>query len=124
VPREEGGDRVVGEQVADDPAIALRADDLGGTQETEGLRDGCVVQASRRGQVRDTDRPDGADAGQQGEPGGIGEDGMVLSLGADRFRVAEGGDGTADPFLVNDPVAGSLGGQKVHHRSLPDRVNG
>jgi hypothetical protein len=44
---------------------------------------------------------------------------MVLGLDADRFRVAEGGDRAADPFLVNDPVADPVGGQKVHHRSLP-----
>jgi hypothetical protein len=50
-----------------------------------------------------------------------GEHGMALSLGADRFRVGQSGDGAADLFLVDDPVVGPLGGQKVHHRSLPDR---
>ena len=56
-PREEGGDWVVGEHVADDPAVALRADDLGGAQVAEGLRDGRIEQAGRRGQVRDADWP-------------------------------------------------------------------
>jgi hypothetical protein len=74
---------VIGEQVADDPAIAFGTDDLGGAQVAESLGDRGVVQAGRRGQIRDADRPGGADAGQQGEPGGIGEHGIVLRLGAD-----------------------------------------
>ena len=118
--REKGADWVVGERVADDPAVALRADDLGGAQVAERLRDGRIEQAGRRGQVGDADRPGSANAGQQGEPGGIGEDGVVLGLGADGLRVAEGGDGAAHPFLVNDPAAGPVGGQKVHACSLPD----
>jgi len=65
-------------------------------------------------------RPGGADAGQQREPGGIGEHGIVQRPGADRFGVAEGGDGAADPFLIDDPVASPVSGQKMHDRSLPD----
>jgi hypothetical protein len=117
---EEGSDWVVGEQVADDPAIAFGADDPGGAQVAEGLGDRGVVQAGRGGQVGDADRPGGADAGQLGEPGGIGQQGMMLRLGADRFGVAEGGDGAADPFLVDDPVAALFCGQKVHDHNLPD----
>ena len=121
---EEDADGVVGEEVADDPAITFSDDDLGGAQVAESLRHRGVVQAGRCGQVRDADRPGGADAGQQGEPGGIGEHGIVLRLAADRFGVAEGGDGAADPFLVDDPMVGPVGGQKVHHCSLPeDQVN-
>ena len=44
----------------------------------------------------------------------------MLRLGADRFGVAEGGDGAADLLLIDDPVVGLVGGQKVHDRSLPD----
>ena len=36
---------------------------------------------------------------------------MVLGPGADGLGVAEGGDGAADPFGVDDPVAGPVGGQ-------------
>ena len=63
VPGEEGADWMVGEQVADDPAITFGADDLGGAQ-------------------------------------------VAQSLG--------------DLFLIDDPAAGPVGGQKVHDRSLPD----
>jgi hypothetical protein len=31
-----------------------------------------------------------------------------------------GGDGAADPFLVDDPVAALFCGQKVHDHNLPD----
>jgi hypothetical protein len=38
---------VIGEQVADDPAITFGADDLGGAQVAQSLRDRGVVQAGR-----------------------------------------------------------------------------
>ncbi len=115
---------MIGEQVADDPAITFGVDDLGGAQVAESLGDRGVMQAGRCSQVRDADPPGGADAGQQGEPGGIGEHGIVLRLGADRFGVAEGGDGAADLFLIDNPVAGPVRGQKVHDRNLPvDQFN-
>src|SRR5208283_4383436 len=104
----------------DDPAVALGADYLGSAQVAEGLGDGGVVQAGCCGQIGNADGPGGADAGQQGEPGGVGEHGVVLGLGADGLGVAEVGDGAADPLGVDDPVAGPVGGQKVHPRSLPE----
>ena len=112
VPDEEGADWMVGEQVADDPAITFGADDLSGAQVAQSLGDRGVVQAGRCDQVRDADRPGGADAGQQGEPGGIGEHGIVLRPGADRFGIVERGDGMADLFLIDDPVAGPAAGRR------------
>jgi hypothetical protein len=111
---------MIGEQVADNPAITFGVDDLGGAQVAESLGDRGILQAGRCGQVRDADRPGDADAGQQGKTGGIGEHGIVLRPGADRFGVTESGDGAADLFLIDDPVVSLVGGQKVHHRSLPD----
>ena len=71
------------EQVPDDPAIALRGDDLVGPQMAEGLRDGGVVDSGGRREVRDADRPGGVDTGQQGEPGGISQYAEALGPGTD-----------------------------------------
>lgn len=68
---EKHADGMIGEQVPDDTAVALRDDDLGGAQVTEGLRNGGVVDPGGGRQVRDADRPGGLDAGQQGQAGGV-----------------------------------------------------
>ena len=50
-------------------------------QVAEGLRDGGVVDPGGRCEVRDADRPGCLDAGQQGEPGGVRQQGEVPGTG-------------------------------------------
>ena len=86
-------------------------------KEVETLRAGLIATAEgglytgRGGQVGDADRLGRPDAGQQREPGRVGQDRELARPGLDGLGAIQGGDGLTDPFLVDDPVAGSLRGK-------------
>ena len=105
--------------VSDDPAVALGADRLGGAQMAQCLGDGGVVDPGRGGQIGHADRPGRLDAGQQREPGGIGQHGELPGAGVDRLGVRYGGNGLADALAVNNAVIGSFRGQQVHEGQCP-----
>ena len=116
---EQCADWMVGELVADDPAVALRGDDLAGTKVPQRLRDRGVLEAGGDGEVGDADRPCGVDADEQHEPGRISEHSEMLSQCADRYGIAESGDGLADLFAVDDALVCAVGRDEVHDPSLP-----
>lgn len=116
---EQRADWMIGELVADDPAVALRGDDLAGAQVPQRLGDRGVLQAGGDGQVRDADRPGGSDTDEQHEPGRIGQHGKVLRQRTRRSRVTESSDGLADLFAVDDALVCAVGRNEVHGPSLP-----
>jgi hypothetical protein len=116
---EQFADWVIGELVSDDPAVALRGDDLAGTQVPQGLRDRGVLEAGGDGEVGHADRTGRADADEQHEPGRIGQHGEVLRQRPHRCRVPESGDGLADLFAVDDALVCAVGRDEVHGPSLP-----
>jgi hypothetical protein len=116
---EQLADWMVGELVSDHPAVALWGDDLAGAKVPQRLGHGGVLEAGRDGEVGDADRPGRADADEQHEPGRIGQHGEVLSQCADRYGIAESGDGLADLFAVDDALVCAVGRDEVHGPSLP-----
>ena len=116
---EQLADWMVGELVSDDPAVALRGDDLAGAQVPQRLRDRGVLEPGGDGEVGDADRTGGSDADEQHEPGRIGQHGEVLRHCPHRCRVSEGGDGLADLFAVDDALVCAVGRDEVHGPSLP-----
>jgi hypothetical protein len=111
---EQRADWMIGELVADDPAVALRGDDLAGAQVPQRLGDRGVLQAGGGGQIGDADRPGGADADEQHEPGRIGQHGEVLRQRMRRSGVTESSDGLADLFAVDDALVCAVGRNEVH----------
>lgn len=116
---EQLADRMIGELVSDDPAVALRGDDLAGAKVPQRLRDRGVLKAGGHGEIGDADRTGGADADEQHEPGRIGQHGEVLRQRPHRCRVPESGDGLADLFAVDDSLVCAVGRDEVHGPSLP-----
>jgi hypothetical protein len=111
---EQRADWMIGELVADDPAVTLRGDDLAGAQVPQRLGDRGVLQAGGDGQIGDADRPGGADANEQHEPGRIGQHGKVLRQRTHRSSVTESSDGLAGLFAVDDALVCAVGRNEVH----------
>ena len=116
---EQRTDWMIGELVADDPAVALRGDDLAGAKVSQRLGDRGVLQAGGDGQIGDADRSGGTDADEQHEPGRISQYGEVLGQRPHRCGAAESGDGLADLFAVDDALVCAVGRDEVHDPSLP-----
>ncbi len=116
---EQRADWMIGEPVADDPAVALRGDDLAGAKVPQRLRDRGVLEAGGDGQIGDADRPGGTDADEQHEPGRISQYGEVLGQRPHRCGVPECSDGLADLFAVDDALVCAVGRDEVHGPSLP-----
>lgn len=94
-------DWVIGELVADDPAMALCSDDLAGAQVPQRLGDRDVMETGGDSEVGDADRRGGADADEQRQPGRVGQHGEVLRQHTHRCRVAECGDGRWDALVCD-----------------------
>jgi hypothetical protein len=105
---------MIGELVADDPAMALRGHNLAGAQVPQRLGDGSVMEAGGDGEVGDADRPGGADADEQHEPSRIGQHGEVLRQHTNRCGIPESGDGLAGLVAVDDALVCAVGRDEVH----------
>jgi hypothetical protein len=116
---EQRADWMISEVVADYPAVALRGDNLAGAQIAQRLGNRDVLEAGGDGEVGDANRPGGADADEQHQPGRISQHSEVLRERARRGGVPESGDSLADLVTVDDALVCAVGRNKVHGPSLP-----
>lgn len=98
-------DAIVGQLVADDPAVPAAGHGAARPEQPQRLGHGGVVQPGGDRQVRDADRAGPVDAQQQREPGRVGQDLESLRPGPDVLAVPDRADGRADELAVEDAAA-------------------